>query len=51
MAAPREGRRFEVTSGVWRTDLRIADDVENAASRGRNLISFCVEDGRPGVQV
>lgn len=41
----------EVTPGVWRTDLRIVDDVENAASRGRNLISFYVEDGRPGAQV
>jgi alkaline phosphatase D len=41
----------EVTPGLWRTDLRIVDNVENAASRGRNLLSFYVEDGRPGAQV
>jgi alkaline phosphatase D len=43
--------RCEVTPGIWRTDLRIVDDVEDAASRGRNLISFYVEDGRAGAQV
>jgi len=41
----------DITPGLWRTDLRIVDNVENAASRGRNLISFHVEDGRPGAQV
>jgi hypothetical protein len=30
--------------------LRIVDNVENAQSRGRNLLSFFVEDGRPGAQ-
>ena len=41
----------EITPGIWRTDLRIVDDVEDAASAGRNLISFYVEDGRPGAQI
>lgn len=40
----------DVTPGQWRTDLRIVDNVENAQSRGRNLLSFFVEDGRPGAQ-
>jgi alkaline phosphatase D len=40
----------EVTPQTWRTDLRIVDNVENAHSGGRNLISFHVEDGRPGAQ-
>ena len=41
----------EITPGLWRTDLRIVDNVENAASAGRNLVSFHVEDGRPGAQI
>jgi alkaline phosphatase D len=41
----------EVTPQSWRTDLRIVDDVENAASFGRTLARFYVEDGRPGAQV
>ena len=41
----------EITPGIWRTDLRIVDNVENAAASGRNLISFHVEDGRPGAQI
>jgi alkaline phosphatase D len=40
----------EVTPQLWRTDLRIVDNVENAHSGGRNLVSFHVEDGRPGAQ-
>ncbi len=40
----------EVTPQRWRTDLRIVDNVENAHSGGRNLMSFHVEDGRPGAQ-
>ena len=41
----------EITPETWRTDLRIVDDVQNAASAGRNLVSFHVEDGRPGAQI
>jgi len=40
----------EVTPGIWRTDLRIVDSVENFAAAARNLTSFYVEDGRPGAQ-
>jgi alkaline phosphatase D len=42
--------RCEVDADLWRTDLRIVDNVENAASGGRSLISFHVEDGHPGAQ-
>ena len=41
----------EVTPELWRTDLRIVDNVQNAASSGRTLARFHVEDGRPGAQV
>jgi alkaline phosphatase D len=40
----------EITPELWRTDLRIVDDVAVAASGGRTLASFYVEDGRPGAQ-
>jgi alkaline phosphatase D len=41
----------EVTPSLWRTDLRIVDNVENAASGLGNLVSFYVEDGRAGAQI
>jgi alkaline phosphatase D len=40
----------EITPELWRTDLRIVDDVAIAASGGRTLASFHVEDGLPGAQ-
>jgi alkaline phosphatase D len=40
----------EVTLESWITELRIVEDVNNAASRGRTLATFTVEDGRPGAQ-
>ena len=40
----------EVTPELWRTDWRIVDNVQNAASPGRTLARFHVEDGRPGAQ-
>ena len=40
----------EITPQSWRTDLRIVDDAHNAASLGRTLARFHVEDGRPGAQ-
>lgn len=40
----------DITPDVWRTDLRIADNVETPESSVRNLVSFYVEDGRPGAQ-
>ena len=43
--------RCELTPQLWRTDLRIVDNVENAASSVRTLATFHVEDGRPGAQV
>jgi len=42
--------RCEVTPQTWRTDLRIVDNVENAASRADTLATFHVEDGRAGAQ-
>jgi alkaline phosphatase D len=42
--------RCEVTPQQWRTDLRIVDNVENAASHVSTLLSFHVEDGRAGAQ-
>jgi alkaline phosphatase D len=41
----------EITPESWRTELRIVDDVTLAASGGRTLASFYVEDGRPGAQL
>jgi len=35
---------------LWRTDLRIVNDVSISTSGGRSLASFHVEDGRPGAQ-
>lgn len=40
----------EITPRLWRTELRIVDDVTNAASLGRTLARFHVEDGRAGAQ-
>src|SRR5262249_47213570 len=40
----------EVTPTLWRTDWRIVDDVYNAASPGRTLARFHVEEGRAGAQ-
>ena len=42
--------RCEVTPHSWRTDLRIVDNVENAASHAATLATFHVEDGRAGAQ-
>lgn len=41
----------EITPELWRTDWRIVDNVQNAASPGRTLATFHVEDGRPGAQI
>lgn len=40
----------EITPELWRTDLRIVNDVAISISGGRTLASFHVEDGRPGAQ-
>jgi alkaline phosphatase D len=40
----------EITPELWRTDLRIVNDVSVSTSGGRTLASFHVEDGRPGAQ-
>lgn len=40
----------DISRDEWRTDLRIVDSVADADSAARNLISFYIEDGRPGAQ-
>jgi alkaline phosphatase D len=42
--------RCNVTPGLWRSDLRIADSICDRRSAVRTMTSFVVEDGRPGVQ-
>jgi alkaline phosphatase D len=41
----------EITPELWRTDLRIVDNAHIAASPGRTLARFHVEEGRPGAQI
>lgn len=42
--------RCEVTPGLWRSDLRVVEDVADPASNARTLASLYVESGRAGIQ-
>ncbi|MEO7433528.1 MAG: alkaline phosphatase D family protein [Dokdonella sp.] len=42
--------RCEITPKLWRSDLRIVDDVTDVRSDARTLLSLHVESGRAGVQ-
>ncbi|GAA0717531.1 alkaline phosphatase D family protein [Dokdonella soli] len=43
--------RCEITPQLWRSDLRIVDDVGDPHSSARTLLTLHVENGRAGVQV
>ena len=42
--------RCELTSDLWRTDMKLADTLEDPESRVRTFASFIVEDGQPGAK-
>ena len=42
--------RCELTPKQWRSDLQVADSVEDRYSPVRTIASFAVEAGRPGIQ-
>ena len=42
--------RCDLTPGLWRSDLRVADSVEDRRSPVHTVASFVVEDGQPGAQ-
>ena len=42
--------RCEVTPEEWRTEMRLADSIEEPDSPVRTFASFVIEDGRPGAE-
>jgi alkaline phosphatase D len=42
--------RCEVTPEQWRTEMRLADSIEDPDSPIRTFASFVIEDGKPGVE-
>ena len=42
--------RCELTPDLWRTDMKLADSIEDRDSPVRTIASFVVEDGQPGVK-
>jgi alkaline phosphatase D len=42
--------RCEVTPEEWRTDMKLADAIEDPNSPVRTFASFVIEDGKPGAQ-
>jgi alkaline phosphatase D len=42
--------RCEVTPEQWRTEMRLADSIEDPDSPIRTFASFVIEDGKPGAE-
>ncbi len=42
--------RCDVTPEQWRTEMKLADSIEDPASPVRTFASFVVEDGQPGAE-
>jgi alkaline phosphatase D len=42
--------RCEVTPNEWRTEMRLADSIEDPDSPVRTFASFVIEDGQPGAK-
>jgi alkaline phosphatase D len=42
--------RCEVTPEEWRTEMKLADSIEDRESAVRTFASFVIENGQPGAK-
>ncbi len=42
--------RCEVTPNEWRTEMKLADSIEDPDSPVHTFASFVIEDGQPGAK-